>query len=263
MKSSKLISACRGVTVMTLFSLMTGCFRPSFEPEGAVVPQPSSRQLCADLNTKRKPIESVRVLADATISSVAERASFRYVVVSQEPSNFRVDVLPLNGAFTLGLLVAHEGKALWLNSQERTYSEDRDERRLVAEYLGLRGVSRETAVALMTGVLPKLSCPDVTVYEAEDGDKIIVDQRAHVAWRLNGATSEIMSARVLDPKGDVVEMEASVAPSEGKDPRSLALEIFSPGRAHVDLSLTKVVLNPTLSERLFEVTPPANYTLVE
>jgi hypothetical protein len=115
----------------------------------------------------------------------------------------------------------------------------------------------------MTGVLPKLSCADVTVYEVGNGDKIIVDQRAHVAWRVHGGSAEIVSARVLDPKGEVVEMEAVIAGSNGEAPRSLALEIFSPARAHVDLALSKVVLNPNLSERLFEVTPPSHYTLVE
>lgn len=253
----------RAVTVLIALSVLTGCFRPSFQPEGALVPTSSSQQVCAELNRSRGQVRSVRVLADATISSVAERASFRYVVVSQEPSSFRVDVLPLNGAFTLGLLVSHEGRAMWLNSQERTYSEDRDERRLVAEYLGLRGVSRETVVALMTGVLPKLSCPDVTVYEVANGDRILVDQRARVAWHVAGPSSEIISAQVLDPKGDAVEMEAVVARPQGGAPKTLALEIFAPARAHVDLALTKVVLNPTISERLFEVKPPSHYTLVD
>lgn len=263
MTPSTVVRVFRDAMLATVVSLLAGCFRPSFEPEGAVLPQDSSQRLCADLNTQRKPVESVRVLADATISSVAERASFRYVVVSKEPSSFRVDVLPLNGAFTLGLLVSHDGKALWLNSQERTYAEDRDERRLVAEYLGLRGVSRETAVALMTGLLPKLSCSEITVYAGGNGDKILVDQRAQVAWRVRGNSSEIVSARMLDPKGDLVEMEASVGAANANAPRSVALEIFSPARAHVDLSLTKVVINPTLSDRLFEVTPPSNYTLVD
>jgi hypothetical protein len=115
----------------------------------------------------------------------------------------------------------------------------------------------------MTGILPKLSCADVTVYEVGDGDRILVDQRAHVAWRVRGNTSEIVSARVLDPKGAVVEMEASVVDSGGNTPRSLALEIFSPARAHIDLALAKVIINPTLSERLFEVIPPPHYRLVE
>jgi hypothetical protein len=134
---------------------------------------------------------------------------------------------------------------------------------LVAEYLGLRGVSREIAVALMTGVLPKMSCSDVTAFEVGNGDTIIVDQRARVAWRVRAGTSEIVSARILDPKGDVVEMEATIDGPHGSAPKTLALEIFSPARAHVDLALSKVVLNPNLSERLFEVTPPSHYTLVE
>ena len=101
------------------------------------------------------------------------------------------------------------------------------------------------------------------MYEVGNGDKLLVDQRAHVAWRVRGASPEIVSARVLDPKGEVVEMEASVGATEGSAPRVLALEIFSPARARVDLSLTKVVINPPLSERLFEVKPPTNYTLVD
>ena len=263
MKSSKFVRVFRAVILFAAISATAGCFRPSFEPEGAVVPQSASHQRCLELNQARKPIESVRVLADATISSVAERASFRYVVVSKEPASFRVDVLPMNGAFTLGLLVSHDGRALWLNSQERTYAEDRDERRLVAEYLGLRGVSRETAVALMTGILTTLSCSDVTIYEVGSGDRILVDQRAHVAWRVRGETSEIVSARVLDSEGEVVEMEAIVDGAHDKAPRALSLEIFSPARARVDLELTKVVVNPKLSDRLFEVNPPSTYRLVE
>lgn len=263
MRSLRMCVIRRGVAAVSLVVGLAGCFRPSFEPEGAVASADYSQRLCSELNATRQPIESVRVLADATISSVAERASFRYVVVSKEPTSFRVDVLPLNGAFTLGLLVAREGRALWLNSQERTYAEDTDERRLVAEYLGLQGVSRETAVALMTGALPKLSCPDVTVYSIGNGDSIIVDRHAHVAWRVQGTSSEIVSARVLDPHGDAVEMEATVSAPRGDSPRTLALDIFSPGRAHVDLALTKIVINPNLSERLFEVQPPAHYTLTE
>jgi hypothetical protein len=58
-------------------------------------------------------------------------------------------------------------------------------------------------------------------------------------------------------------MEATVSAPRGDSPRTLALDIFSPGRAHVDLALTKIVINPNLSERLFEVQPPAHYTLTD
>ena len=203
------------------------------------------------------------MLADATISSDSERASFRYVILSREPSSFRVDVLPVNGAFTLGLLVAHEGKAVWLNAQEKTFSEDKDEKKLVAEYLGLRGISRATAVALMTGIVPKLSCPDVRVYQVAGGDRLFVDDTSHIAWRTKGTSAEVVSVQVLDDSGSAVEVEGMITSPPGGASRTVTLDVFSPGRASVEMSLVKVVYNPKLSDELFEVRPPRGYSRVD
>ena len=242
---------------------VVGCFRPSFQPGEMPLPTTTAQEMCADVNKKRTATESLRVLADATISSGSERASFRYVILSREPSSFRVDVLPITGAFTLGLLVSHEGKAVWLNAQEKTYSEGDDEKKLVAEYLGLKGVSRETAVALMTGVVPKLSCPNVRVYHVAGGDRLFVDDRSHVAWRLRANSTEVVSVQILDPGGSAVEVEGEVSNPVGGSARTVVLNVFSPARARVDMSLAKVVHNPTLSDQLFEVRPPRDYSRVD
>jgi hypothetical protein len=242
---------------------LVGCFRPSFQPGEMALPQPTAREMCVDVNKRRTSTESLRVLADATISSGSDRASFRYVILSREPSSFRVDVLPVNGAFTLGLLVAHEGKAVWLNAQEKTYSEGKDEKKLVAEHLGLRGVSRETAVALMTGVVPQLSCPNVRVYNVTGGDRLFVDDTTHVAWRVRGGSTEIVSVQILDARGSAVEVEGDISSPVGGAPRVVTLTVFSPARARVDMSLTRVVFNPSLGEQLFEVQPPHDYARID
>lgn len=242
---------------------VAGCFRPTFQPGEMPLPRTTAQEMCGDVNKKRTATESLRVLADATISSGSERASFRYVILSREPSSFRVDVLPINGALTLGLLVAHDGRAVWLNAQEKTYSEDKDEKKLVAEYLGLRGVSRETAVALMTGMVPKLSCPDVRVYQLAGGDRLFVDGSSHVAWRVKGTSPEIVSVQILDDSGSAVEVEGEMAAPVGGGARTVTLEVFSPARARIDMSLTKVVYNPNLSDQLFEVRPPGDYSRVD
>ena len=242
---------------------LVGCFRPTFQPGEMPLPPTTAQEMCGDVNKKRLATESLRVLVDATISSGSERASFRYVILSREPSSFRVDVLPINGALTLGLLVAHDGRAVWLNAQEKTYSEEKDEKKLVAEYLGLRGVSRETAVALMTGMVPKLSCPDVRVYQLAGGDKLFVDDSSHVAWRVKGASPEVVSVQILDDSGSAVEVEGEISPAVGGTSRMVTLDVFSPARARVDMSLTKVVYNPTLNDQLFEVRPPRDYSRVD
>lgn len=243
--------------------MAAGCFRPSFQPGGVPLAATAARGACEDLNAKRNPIKSIRVLADATVSSKSERASFRYVVLSKEPASFRVDVLPVNGAFTLGILVAHGGKAVWLDAQEKTYAEDNDERRLMTDYLGLRGVSRETAVAMVTGVLPALPCSHVQLFQLPGGDRLFVDNESHVAWRVRGDSMELVSLQVLDQSGHAVEVEGTYASTQPGSLGGVTLEIFSPARAKVEMSLSRVVKNPELSDQLFEVRPPRDYRRIE
>lgn len=251
-----------GACVLGVMSL-TGCFRPSFEPSGASVNTSIAREACEEANSKRKNIDSLRVLADATISSRSERASFRYVVLSKEPSSFRVDVLPINGAITLGLLVAHDGKAVWLDAQEKTYAESSDERALISDYLGLNGVSRTVAVALLTGTIPALSCSAVRLYQLPDGDRLFVDDSNKVAWRVKGSSNQLVSFQVLDESGEGVVIEGTVSEQPAGSASGVTLEVFSPARARVDLSLARVVYNPPLSNRLFEVRPPRDYSRVD
>lgn len=254
----------RHVASVLVVSLLAGCFRPSFEPVGTSVESDAARHACEEVNSKQKPITSLRVLADATVSSDSERATFRYVVLSKEPSSFRVDVLPVNGALTLGLLVAHQGKAVWLDTQEKTYAESADEGSLVAEYLGLKGVSRKTAVALLTGTLPPLSCSSVRLYQLPDGDRLFVDDKARAAWRVKGNSSSPVSLQVLDESGDGVVMEATFgAGQDGSGNSGVTLEVFSPARARVELALARVVYDPPLGDQLFEVRPPRDYARVD
>lgn len=254
---------CRHIACGLTLALLTGCFRPSFEPSGASVDPRLAREACEQVNSTRKPLNSLRVLADATISAKAERASFRYVVLSKEPSSFRVDVLPVNGALTLGLLVSHGGKAVWLDAQEKTYAESDNERALVSEYLGLSGVSRGTAVGLLTGTLPALSCSEVRLYQLPDGDRLFVDDSAKAAWRVRGSTNELVSLQILDDSGDGVVVEGTFPERESGSANVVTLQVFSPARARVDLSLAKVVYNPPLGDQLFEVRPPRDYTRVD
>lgn len=258
-----LMNSVRALAFLLIVSMVAGCFRPSFQPGGVPFAATAARGACEDLNAKRIPIKSIRVLADATVSSESERASFRYVVLSKDPDSFRVDVLPVNGAFTLGILVAHGDKALWLDAQEKTYAEDNDERRLMTEYLGLRGVSRETAVAMVTGVLPTLPCSHVRLFQLHGGDRLFVDDESHVAWRVRGDSTELAALQVLDQSGHGVEVEGTYARTQPGSLGGVTLAIFAPARAKVEMTLTRVVKNPELNDQLFEVRPPRDYRRVQ
>lgn len=241
---------------------MSGCFRPSFQPSGIAEPDSVAKNVCIQINANRPLITSLRALADATITSSSEAASFRYVVVSQDPASLRVDVLPINAAFTLGLLVAHNGRAVWLNSQDRTYAIDANERVLISEFLGLRGVSRETAIALVSGIVPKLNCSDLRIFKADTNDRLLIDDRAHIAWRVRGESADLIGVQILDAGGSRIEAQAAFKGSRGVG-RVIELEIFSPVRATIEISLAQLIYNPMLNERLFKIEPPSGYSQID
>ncbi len=252
----------RRVAVVGAFLLLSGCFRPTFRPEGIDVPSSNAHALCQEINLQRSEVKSLRALADTTVVRGSERFSFRYAVVSEEPSKFRVDVLPPagGGAYTLGLLVANDGKVLWLDPQEKRYVWGSSERDLIAKYIGLQGISRRVAVALMTGTVPRLSCDRVTMRLLGNNDVLVVDDESKVAWYLAGRTPRLKGAKVLDADGSSCEMEAALLAQDNERPGEIALQIFSPASARVTMTVTRLVINPTLKPELFAVSPPNDYT---
>lgn len=238
---------------------VAGCFRPTFEPQGALLPPQEASVVCQKIASQGQRIESLRVLADATISHGSEKLAFRYVVLSKELSKFRIDVLPPQGAFTLGLLVADEHGAVWMNPQEKTFVRASDERTLVGEYLGLPGISRGTAVALMSGVLPPSVCADVRLFEMQNKDLLFVDDTSHTAWRVEGRTPKLRELQILDSDGTSVDVRATYEAFISARPSRINLDVFSPATAQVSLAIIKSVINPSLNEQLFSVEPPAGY----
>lgn len=252
-----MLNSKRFALVALLFA--TGCFRPSFAPQGVMRPASEASALCQKIASQGQRVDSLRVLADATITHGSEVVSFRYVVLSKEPSKFRVDVLPSQGAFTLGLLVAGEHGAVWMNPQENTFVRAPDEASLVGEYLGLPGVSRETAVALMTGVLSASACNEVRLFEMENKDLLFVNDSSHTAWRVEGDSPKLREVQILDSDGTSVDVRATYGEFVGARPSRINLDVYSPANAQVSLSIIKSVVNPTLNEQLFTVEPPVGY----
>ena len=146
-----------------------------------------------------------------------------------------------------------------MNAQERTYAESSDERGLIAEYLGLRGVSREVAVALVTGILPRLSCVDVEAYQREGNALELLDRSAHVAWLVDGETGALRGAQLLDEGSQYQEVNATLSRDSSGAPRRVILSIVEPVTATVSIDLTRVILDPRLDDRLFSVEVPAGY----
>lgn len=250
---------------LVILILASGCFSPRFSPLGTPQGEARSREICEQVMSGRSAPTSLRVLADAAVKHGSDTVSFRYAIVRQAPDSFRVDVLPPAGtfAYTIGLFVFHNGQALWLDAVEKKYMEARGEEELFERFIGLPGITRQVVEGLLEGTVPELRCASVHVFEQATGDTLLVDPTSKLAWRVLKRTTKVMEVEVLDSRGERITVKGAVEYAEGDTPRRVTLQVYKPVEASGELTLTKVVKNPSLSPELFEVEPPASYERVE
>lgn len=248
---------------MSIVMLLSGCFAPAFSPGGLEQSGQGGADTCAKIISARTELVSLRVLADATLRRGSEAVSFRYAIAHKAPDSFRVDILPPTGAFTVGLFVFHEGRAVWLDSTERRYIEVSGESDLFERFIGLPGITRPVVEGLLLGVVPPLDCSQARVYEQDGGDVLLVDTESHVAWRVIDGTPKVREVSILNQSERSVAVRGEIERAADGKPMRLLLSVFDPVEAQGELTLTKVVENPVISERLFEITPPPNYERVD
>jgi outer membrane lipoprotein-sorting protein len=242
-------------------ALLSGCAAARvFQPEAAELPFDEGALACENLNHQRPNITSFRSSAESTVTAGGESISFRYVIVSREPDSLRIDLLPTEGAFTLGLLVAQGGVTRVLNAQEKTFIESRDSSALIERFLGIRGFSPALVEAVVTGIPPELDCSRVAIFRENGGGLTVLSERDRVAFTIAEDTGRLTSFEVLAADSNDVIVTGSLYYSGGQGPSSMSLSIYEPHEAQGILLFKKVSLNPEISDEVFSVRVPDTYT---
>ena len=255
---------CNRAIALALGLLCSGCAASHmFEPETLALSRLQGSGLCEEVNSARPSIAAFRSLAESTVTSGRQSISFRYVIVGREPDKMRIDLLPTEGAFTLGILVSDGEHIRVINSQEKTYQESTNKAALLEEFLGIRGASPSLVQALVTGVPPQFDCDAVTVYEEPNGSRVVVDTRDRVAWTIRRDTGKLTGFHVLSPDDDSAVAEGALYYAGGKSPSSMSLSVFEPHEAHAVLLFKKIILDPIIADEVFAVEIPASYAREE
>jgi hypothetical protein len=204
-------------------------------------------------------VTSLRSLVEATLHpSLSESVSFRYAIASKEPDRLRIDVLPLEGAYTLGMIVVRPEGATVVDTNERTFSEASDADDLLQRFLGLQGVTPAVVKALLTRELPPLDCDDVAAYGPVDGAYTLVDSRHHVAWSIQDGSSRIQAVELLDFSNEKVEAQAALQGNADGAPE-INFSIYVPTRAKAQMIVRKLSLQKEIPDALFDVAIPSGY----
>jgi hypothetical protein len=257
-RSLSLPAARTVLFVIVIF--VSGCFSPRFKPPGDSITGAQASALCSQARSRNAPVTSLRALVDATVSRSDESASFRYVIIGSGSDRFRIDMLPVEGAFTLGILVVRDGETLLLDAQEKTYTRTPNESELLEMFLGLGGITRNVIVGLVTGILPPIDCSSVRVYLRGDGALSISEGASTIVWHLRPDTFVIDGLELLDRGGRRVQISAEREAASPEGLPAVHLKIFKPLEARVEMLVKKLSIDPQLSEALFTVAVPKSYT---
>lgn len=260
MRSSHTIS-CRIIQSISLllFLVMSGCFNlPKYSyPEDALVLADSPAR-CRELQSPDSELQSMRALVDVTFEYKDEAAHFRYAIIARQPDSFRVDILPDGGAFTLGMLVTSAGITTILDAQEKSYVRGRDESALIERFLSIPGFSRDIVIGMVAGLLPKLSCDNVTVRARPGGEYLLEDQLNSVVWHFDTLTRSVRGVTGVTEDGKSVRYEVRRIGDDAQQ-TSISLHVHDPVDANAMMELRKLTLNGRIGDELFRVTIPGGY----
>ena len=93
--------------------------KAKIEPGEMPLDYSASRVVLAKLSENAKQIKNAKALYRTTVSYDGSRSSFRYSLLCA-PESMRLEMLPLNSAYALSIVIVRDGKALLLDTQERS-----------------------------------------------------------------------------------------------------------------------------------------------
>lgn len=230
-----------------------------FQPEDPPLAESAAQGICQDVNAKRPDVTSFRIMAESTVTAGRESASFRYVIVARDPDDMRIDLLPVEGAFTLGMLIAQGDEVTVLNTQDKTYKRSKDKSAIFEEFLGLRGVSSPVIRGIVTGIPPVFDCERVSVFEGPRESVVLLDRDGRVAWRVDSETGRVRAFDILGTDDDSIQVAGTLYYSTAGNPASMSLDVYQPHEAHGILLFKRMTLNPVLADEIFLVPIPASY----
>lgn len=236
-----------------------GCARlPSFHPIGEAAIESDAQAVCRSLVARRESVRSARALVNATVRAGSDVASLRYAIVAKEPGRMRIDLLPPEGAYTLGLLVVNRDGATLIDTTNKTFAQESDAELLTRDFVGLPGLTPDVVVALVTGRIPPLSCRSAVVFKGSDGAVMVRDRESRIVWEVAPGSNTIKSAHILNQSGERVEALVHVRMGDAGFP-TVDFSVFSPATASAEMIVRKLTINKEIPDELFSVAVPSGY----
>jgi hypothetical protein len=216
-------------------------------------------------------IRSFRVLSRTSIDHKGDRTVLRQILVFAEPVRFRIEALPLNGAYTLSLVVADSEKVIALDPEEKTARQGAPNSGMLRKVLNIP-LNEDELMALLAGRIPARYLSDLTqtdslqVYQDEmAGRFFILSNNQSAFFELDARTGTLLTVEFRDRFSDKVSLRLEYSAPQTVDgvpiPTQLLVSIPRDSLT-ISLGYSNVSLNRDYPAQLFSVSIPDGYSLV-
>lgn len=246
------------IVVPFLVIMFCGCFTitPPVRISGTLIEGVERRNLIKPLRERVESIGTIRGLLRASVTRNDERYRYRYAFAFKRPDNLRLDVLPLNSAYPLGIFVASTENQVLLEVPKKKAVKSRGYGNLLEQVTGLPLPGKDFPWLLL-GLFPPTT--DFELYRDDTGLILLSDNRRYMATYA-GAPLRMQLLEIRDPFQEQLHavIRYEYVDEKAEFPGKLIMT-FPQHSAEGEIRYTSFDINVALAESLFEIDIPKDY----
>ena len=246
---------------------LSGCQKTISPPalNGAPVDRYRLNEIINELDKLNSSINSFRILYRTKLTSGSEKALLRHAVVSNRPDFLRIDVLPVNGVYSLGMLVSNPKEALYLNPQDKTAVVGTNSPNLLRKTLKMPLELHEVQ-AYLIGIIPNSIIERLknSEFRVLRGDTLatITDQDEKRFWQFDSENFLLKRVHFRNVFDNTFELDMIFLDYQEHGTELLPTKlILNTPDYSLEMSLQKASINGEFSTDLFSIDLPASYRI--
>jgi hypothetical protein len=181
--------------------------------------------------------------------------------VEKDWDYLRVDSLPVQSSYTLGIIVSTPQGAFALDVRNKAYVRSTSERAVVEQVWSGFSLSRAELLGMLTGRVQSTTCRDAIVMQPDDGKGgyLLSELSSESLWDI-GPDLTVRRAVIRGDRSPAFPLYVTLHRTDEKDPTPTTIKITSPStEVTLDLLVQRVKVNEPVRQETFEPAIPSDY----
>ncbi len=239
--------------------MVSACVKkiPVHQPLGAKFTDSDAEIILTKFKNNRDSIKTFKALYYTILEYEQKKERLRQVFVYEQPDKLRFELLPTTSSYSLGVLIAKDNKAQFVDSQSGQKTESDSVEDLLYDLLRIEAKPQEL-IEILLGMLPKQYQEDGQVvdmyYGLENGPQLFSKDNTYNAY-FNFTDSTLKRVQILDRMGRRVLFEVEYADYKKiKDqnvPHEVTIHIVRDGVV-ANLKLNHIDINKAIPSKMFD-----------